>query len=157
LRDSMIMATSPAIITVITYGQLVLHQNPQSKAYLGDWVTLVDDARRGGILDVIFVYEPEKCRRMLEELCREGSSGLWKAVVRVPYNFKNRLENNSIRNPAGSGRVRLHGGGRGLTTIEDVVWDRGQHVGCDTTSGGGRCGAIGASAVLDRLGAPEAG
>ncbi|GIL60730.1 hypothetical protein Vafri_15251 [Volvox africanus] len=136
LRNSMIMATSPAIITVITYGQSVLHQNPQSKAYLGDWATSADNSD-GGILDVIFVYEPEKCRRMLEELCREESSGLWKS---------------------GCGRGRLNGDGSGLTTMENGAWDRSQHAGCDTTSGEGRCGAaVVASAVLDRLGAPEAG
>ncbi|KAG2434288.1 hypothetical protein HXX76_008012 [Chlamydomonas incerta] len=39
------------------------------------------------LLQQVFVFEPEKLERMLAELLREGGSGFWKGVVRVPVSL----------------------------------------------------------------------
>ncbi|GFR52675.1 hypothetical protein Agub_g15300 [Astrephomene gubernaculifera] len=80
LRDAMVLASSPATITVVTHDGIVLHQNPQSKLYLGERDTVDDE----DVLGLIFSLEPAKRIRMMEELSRAGGTGVWKAVVRVP-------------------------------------------------------------------------
>ncbi|KAG2434289.1 hypothetical protein HXX76_008013 [Chlamydomonas incerta] len=39
------------------------------------------------LLQQVFVFEPEKLERMLAELLREGGSGFWKGVLRVPQSL----------------------------------------------------------------------
>ncbi|GIL52246.1 hypothetical protein Vafri_8174, partial [Volvox africanus] len=90
IRNELVLRYLPAMITMVAaVDGRILHQNPQSKAYYGDRTRGHGGANlHTNILDLLFAYEPAKLESMLEAMasqCVQGSSGPWKAVVRVPH------------------------------------------------------------------------
>ncbi|GLC68227.1 hypothetical protein PLESTF_000664100 [Pleodorina starrii] len=125
----MIFESSPAIITMITHNGVVLHQNLQSKRYLGDRVMPTEaaaDESYEDVLALIFALDPDKRRRMMEELYRTGSVAVWKAVVRVPYS----LNRDRPRSPSREQASGVH-------TRSPVVVDNGGGGGGGGSGGGG--------------------